>query len=334
MNANESLEKLETSLRQLISTPHGRRIFITSMPILLAGCQTRKTRHREGDNTGQSTSLTVQDEIKMSQEYLPQMRKEYPPVQDARLQRYMQDLGRKIATRSGNEGAPYGYNFTLAHAKGVNAFALPAGEVFVTTPLLAMAESEAELAGVVGHEIGHIKARHTAERIHKQKKSKSKSLLYGVGGAVLGGALGFGLGKLVCSKNDRACLARVAKYGALAGGAGGLLIQKFGFMANSREDEMEADRISFRTAVAAGYDKDHVGRFYNKLMAMEQQAKSQQARNALAPLADALSTHPPSIERVKQIQQMASQESKRSGAQINSREFLEVREIVRRSIQS
>ena len=123
--------------------------------------------------------------------------------------------------------------------------------MFVTAPLLAMADSEAELAGVIGHEIGHIQARHTAERMFVQKKSQNKSLLYSIGGAALGGLLGAGIGKLTCRQQDRECLKRAATYGAMAGAGGGLLITKYKFMANSREDEMEADRIGFRTAHGA-----------------------------------------------------------------------------------
>lgn len=319
--------QLKQNLEQLVSTQSGRRAFLASLPVLVAACaQVPQTRHREGDNSGQETQITIADEKKMTQEYLPQMAKEYPPIQDSRLQSYLQKVGKNMAIRSGNEGNPYNYNFTLAQSSGVNAFALPAGTVFVTAPLLAMAESEAELAGVIGHEIGHVKARHTAERIDQEKKSQNKSLLYTLGGGVLGGLLGYGLGKAVCRKNDKECLQRVAMYGAAAGGAGGLLIQKFAFMAHSREDEMEADRVSFRTGVAGGYHKDHVGRFYNKLLAMEQQYKQSSGQNnALAPLADAMSTHPPSIERVQQIQQMASQEPLKSNAIITTREFQEVK---------
>ena len=113
-------------------------------------------------------------------------------------------------------------------------------------------------------------------------------------------------------------MARAAKYGAMAGAGGGLLIQKYKFMANSREDEMEADRIGFRTSVKAGFHKDHVGRFYNKLLAMEQ--KSKQGGSILSGFADAMSTHPPSRERVQQMQSMAAENSGRNG-QISSKQF-------------
>ena len=94
--------------------------------------------------------------------------------------------------------------------------------------------------------------------------------------------------------------------GAAAGASGGLLIQKYKFMANSREDEMEADRIGFRTAVRAGYSQDHVGSFYAKLLKMEE-ARQGSGTSILQSFADALSTHPPSRERVAQMGQLAAE---------------------------
>lgn len=304
MDKKIALQMLEVDLKQISQTQMGRRALILSVPMLLASCASpQKTRYREGDNSGQSTTLSVEDERRMTSEYLSKMEKDYPTLKNNYAQKYINDLGHRIVDRNSLRGRPYHYNFRIVNSKQVNAFALPAGEVFVTTGLLKMTDSEAELAGVVGHEIGHIKARHTAERIHKAQKEKGKSWLYGIGGAVLGGAAGFGLGKLLCSKQDRECLARMAKYGALAGGAGGLLIQKYGFMANSREDEMEADRIGFRTSVNAGFDSNHVGKFYEKLLIMEKK-HTKKADPISRAFVDAMSTHPPSQQRVDQMNEM------------------------------
>lgn len=323
-----ALEKLEVELKSLISTPHGRRAFLASLPFLLASCSSKsKHRSREGDNTGQQAALTVEEERRLTQEALPEMRKEYPPYPNDEAQRYLSNLGMKVAKSNGLEGNPYNYNFTLVKADFVNAFALPAGTVMVTTPLLAMAENEAELAGVIGHEIGHVKSRHTAERMHAAKSETTKSILFGAAGAVLGGAAGFGLGKLLCSKGDRDCVQRAALYGGIAGVGGGLLIQKFAFMANSREDEMEADRIGFRTSVNAGYDKVAAGSFYSKLLEMEKQHK-QGGADILRPFADAMSTHPPSEERVQQMQQMASSEPSNPKAIVSTPEFEKIKRAV------
>ena len=329
MKTNEIIVKLELELAKLSSTAYGRRTLLAAMPFLMASCATKKkSRYREGSNKGQKTSITVKDEKKMTAEYLPQMKKDYPVYDNEYLQGYIQHVGSHIAKSNGLEGAPYNYNFRMVQSQTVNAFALPAGEVFVTGPLLAMAESEAELAGVIGHEIGHVKARHSAERIEAAKKEEGKSVLYGLGGLVAGAAVGYGLGKAVCKKKDKACVERIAKYGAAAGAVGGLLIQKYGFMANSREDEMEADRIGFRTSVKAGYNKDYVGKFYEKLYIMEKRHKKSNS-GVVASLSDAMSTHPPSADRVKQMKSMAKKQPPIRSAKITTNSFAKAQSIVR-----
>ncbi|MDA8793867.1 M48 family metalloprotease, partial [Bacteriovoracaceae bacterium] len=325
----DNLDNLEKYLQELTSTHYGRRSLLKAMPFLLVGCATKSTsnRHREGSNKGQKTSLSVKDEVKMTKEVLPKMQKDYPAHKSADAQRYISSLGQKIVRSSSLDGKPYRYTFTVVDVDQVNAFALPAGTVYVTAPLIKMAETEAELAGVVGHEVGHIQARHTAERMDVAKKEQTNSILYAIGGGVIGGLAGAALAKAVCKPKDRECMNRVVKYGALAGGAGGLLIQKYGFMANSREDEMEADRVGFRTSVAAGYHKDYVGNFYEKLLNMEKK-HSGGGSGVLKSVADAMSTHPPSKERVTQMKQMAKKEKLGKNTLISSKDFDRIKKLV------
>lgn len=293
---------------------------------LLVSCATTNgSRYREGDNRGQETGLTVQDEERLTKEALPELQKEYPAAKNQDLQRYIADLGKRIVTANHLEGNPYHYSFTVVDTEMVNAFAMPAGTVFVTAPLIALATNEAELAGVVGHEVGHVVARHAAERMYAMEKEQNKTWLYAAGGGVLGAAAGFALGTLLCPDNDRACLAKATLIGGAAGAGGGLLVQKFKFLANSREDEMEADRIGFKFAVAAGYDKDQVGKFYEKLLQMEK--KGQQSGALMKSLSDALSTHPPSEERVRQMNQMASESPARKGAVVTTPEFNRAKQL-------
>ena len=327
------LEELELNLQKLTSTSLGRRTFLAAFPLIMASCATvPQHRQREGDNSGQATEITVEDEKKMTQQVLPDMRKDYPALQNADVQNYVKGLGQKIVRANGLEGHPYNYSFTAVAVNQVNAFALPAGTVFVTTPLLAMAETEAELAGVIGHEVGHVKARHSAERMDKAKREEGKSVWYGAGGGLLGGALGFGLGKLLCKSGDNACLVKATAAGAAAGVGGGLLVQKYFFMANSREDEMEADRIGFRTSVKANYEKDHVGTFYAKLLKMEQ-AHKQNKVPLLSGLNDALATHPPSQERVNQMNELAAQVQSPKNAVVSTKEFDRVKKIAQQWVE-
>ncbi|MFQ5561456.1 MAG: M48 family metalloprotease, partial [Nitrospinota bacterium] len=312
----------------VVSTSTDRRTFLAMVPFLLAGCATGggSDRYREGDNKGQETSLSFEDEKMMTRQYLPKMKKEYPPHQNKDVQRFIEKVGNKIVSSNALHQNPYTYSFTVVDVKNVNAFALPAGTVFVTAPLMKMAQSEAELAGVVGHEIGHIQARHTAERIHKEKEEKTKSILFGIGGAILGGAAGYGLSQFLCKKGDKECVQRISLYAAAAGAGGGLLIQKFAFMANSREDEMEADRIGFKTSLKSGYHKDHVGLFYSRLLEMEKEYQKNK-NPILAPLTDAMSTHPPSKERVKQMNEMAAQ-AVNTGTTVDTSDFKRIRGLL------
>lgn len=297
---------------------------MTGSLMLLDNCVTRDTsrRYREGNNQGQETQLTVADEVRMTSEVMPQMRKDYPQINDEVAQNYLQALGHKIALANRLENNPYRYNFTLVQTNQVNAFALPAGEVMVTAPLLLMAESEAELAGVIGHEIGHIQARHTAERMDAAQKAQSETWKYAVSGSLIGGLLGYGVGRMICKPQDKACIADATSKGLGAGLAGGILVQKYGFMQNSQEDELEADRIGFRTSVAAGFHPQYVGQFYEKLYRMEQQKQDGSNASGLTrSLQDALSTHPPSLQRVEQMRNLAQTESLPSHAIVQSNDF-------------
>lgn len=332
MNKIEAYQKLDETLKEWTSTTLGRRAFLASLGVLLASCAQKQHRQREGDNSGQVTSMTVADEIRMTQEVLPQMKKDYPPLNNPALQGYISNLGQRLVAANQLDGKPYRYNFTVVDVDYVNAFALPAGTVFVTAPLIAMTDSEAELVGVLGHEVGHIQARHTAERMEVAKREQNKTWMYAVGGGLLGTAVGFGLGKLLCKPNDSECLAKATTYGAAAGASGGLLIQKYAFMANSREDEMEADRIGFRTAVKMGYDKDKVGLFYEKLLKMEQQRKGK-TDPIMTAITDALSTHPPSQERVTQMRQLAAEEKRTLRMIESTRDYDKVKTVVQKHLQ-
>lgn len=325
LSEREALHELDKVLSFLTQTKTGRRSFLAAAPLLLAACaKPSQTRYREGDNTGQAVELTPAEERKLTAEVLPQMQKDYPPVKNAELQNYIRQMGDQIVSANSLEGRPYRYSFSVVDVGMVNAFALPAGTIFVTTPLIAMAETEAELAGVVGHEVGHVMARHTAERMHRQKQGQGKTLAYGAGGGILGGAIGFGLGKLLCPPRDKACLAQATGLGAAAGAGAGLLIRKYEFMAHSREDEMEADRIGFRTAVKAGYSKEHVGDFYEKLLVMEQKHKGN--ASLLGGLTDALSTHPPSKERVRQMKELEAESPETDGT-VSSDQFRKIKAL-------
>src|SRR5690606_26925428 len=139
------------------------------------------------------------------------------------LQSYITRLGQKLVNANKLNNNPYTYSFTVVDTPQVNAFALPAGTIYITTPIIAMADSEAEIAGVLGHEIGHVTARHTAERMYVAKKEQNKTYLFGGIGAALGAGLGYVVQKKLCDPKDIACKAKLIGGGAAVGGVGGLM---------------------------------------------------------------------------------------------------------------
>jgi len=142
---------------------------------------------------------------------------------DPGWQRYIQQFGARLAATSERPNLPW--TFRVVDDPAVNAFAIPGGFVYVTRGLLAHLTSEAELASVVGHEIGHVTARHTAAAMSKQQ--------------LLG--LGLALGSMANKQ--------VAKYAGTANQALGILYLKF-----SRDDESQADQLGLRYMRRGGYD--------------------------------------------------------------------------------
>jgi predicted Zn-dependent protease len=165
------------------------------------------------------------------------------------------------------------------------------------------------------------------------EKAKKKGWLYGVGGGLLGGAAGFGLGKLLCRPQDKKCLEAATLAGAAGGVGAGLLIQKYKFMANTRENEMEADRIGFRTSVKTGYDKDHVGTFYSKLLEMEE-THNRSGAPVLSSFQDAMATHPPSRERVVQMQELAAQQRSSTKGVVTTSAFEKIHKRAQRYVKA
>ncbi len=187
---------------------------------------------------------------------------------------------------------PYQYSFTVVQSPTVNAFALPAGRIFITASLLAQMQSEDELAGVLAHEMAHVEAQHSSQRIHKLRQTRENSWWYGTGGAVVGGLAGGAVASSLCPRSS--CGDQLIGSGIAGGIAGGLLIQKYQFLQNTQENELHADRHGFALAVRAGYDPEHVGDFFLKL--------SQQS-------IDFLSTHPSNEQRLQQLQGLRAQTS-------------------------
>jgi predicted Zn-dependent protease len=301
--------------------------------VVISACASKTSdRYREGNNKGQKSLLTVTEERKLSEEAAKDMSKEFPPANHPGLQAYITRLGQKLVQANKLHQNPYTYTFTVVDSPMVNAFALPAGRVYITTPIIAMADTEAEIAGVLGHEIGHVTARHTAERMYVAKKEQKKTIAFGAIGAAVMGTAGYFVSKKLCDPKDLECKAKVIGGSAAVGAVGGLFIQKYGFMKNSQEDELESDRVGFRYATKAGYDKEKVGDFYQKLLAMEKDGKKGQ-NAAMSWFTDAMSSHPASQKRVTQAQEM-KRIIKTEGGLTTSQEFFKMKQVAQAMVDA
>jgi predicted Zn-dependent protease len=149
---------------------------------------------------------------------------------DERLQAYVDSVGDRVVQRSGAGKSGYPFEFHLLRdPKTVNAFALPGGQIFITAALLGQMSSEAQLAAVFGHEVGHVVGRHGAEHLAKQQLSSS--LVNAVGIAASGGDDG---------GQGAAMVAQAANQ---------LVNLRYG-----RKDESESDQLGFKFMTEAGYD--------------------------------------------------------------------------------
>jgi predicted Zn-dependent protease len=201
--------------------------FVIAIIIALVGIFSYYTTTSENPITGekQHIRLTPEQEIALGRQLAPQMAAQLGGLSQSDRRDVVKRVGEKIVAQSSASRSPYKYSFyLLADRKTVNAFALPGGQVFITEALLGLLEREDELAGVLGHEVGHVLARHSAEQLAKQQLTQS-----------LIGAVAVGSGSY-----DTAQLAQLA---------GSLINMKYG-----REDELEADSLGLRLSREAGYD--------------------------------------------------------------------------------
>ena len=182
----------------------------------------------------QRVDMTIDQEVRMGLQSAPSMGQ---PSRDQRASRHVENVGRVLVnsfeqdlySRNPPTRNPYSFEFhLLADQRTVNAFALPGGQVFITEALYMKLENEDQLAGVLGHEIGHVIERHGSERMAKG------SFIQGLVGAA--GVMGGGTGS-----------ASAASY------VGNMMQMKYG-----RNDELESDEWGVKLMLIAGYDADQL----------------------------------------------------------------------------
>lgn len=217
-----------------------------------------------GEN--QYLGLTAEQEIALGLQATPQMLQQYGGLYpDQRLQSYVDQVGNKLVAATGIHDLPWKFEFHLLNdSRTVNAFALPGGQVFITAALYSRFSTEGQLAGVLGHEIGHVVARHSAQQMATSR------LTQGLTGAVM-----------VASDPDAATAQTIAMIGQLVN-------MKYG-----RDDELESDQLGVRFMADAGYDP----RSLIEVMKILAEASGGGGRQP-----EFFSTHPNPENRIEQIE--------------------------------
>ena len=233
---------------------------------LLAGCARNPA-------TGRRELMLVSEsqEIAMGQQSDSQVVQSIGLYADPALQSYVADLGKKLAATSERPNLPW--TFRVVDDPAVNAFAIPGGFVYVTRGILTHMTNEAQLVTVMGHEIGHVTARHTAHELSRQQVA----------------GLGLALGSIASS--------RVAQYAGVASQALGVLFLKF-----SRDNENQADELGVRYSSRTNYD----ARQMDSVMAMLDRITAQSGSR----LPEWLATHPNPGNRIEHINAVLAQTRK------------------------
>jgi len=229
--------------------------------------------------------ISEKQEIELGQQAAKQVTEQMSRYPDTKVQEYVDQLGKRIAAASERPKLPW--SFTVLDDPAVNAFALPGGPVFVTRGLLTHMTSEAELASVVGHEIGHITARHSVDQLSKAQLAQ----------------VGLGIGSILSPE--------VAQLGQVAGAGLQLLFLKFG-----RDAERQADELGFKYMTAQRYDPREMAHVFTTLERSSAQQGQGQGRTP-----EWLSTHPDPGNRAKTATDRAAA-VKDAGTTIRREEYL------------
>ena len=223
--------------------------------------------------------MSPQEEIQVGRSEHPKILKEFGgEYKDSQFNAYVRNVGLRLAKVSDMPSLKF--TITVLNDSKVNAFALPGGFVYITRGLLALAENEAEMAGVLAHEIGHVTERHSAERYSQVMAANIGLSLLGVltSGSGVGGSIN-----------------QIAGLGAQ------LYLQGY-----SREQELESDLLAIKYMSRAGYDPKAVQSFFQKMQAHTRLDAKMACRSASeADQFSFFSTHPRTADRIAQAARLA-----------------------------
>ena len=217
----------------------------------------------------QRVAMTAEQEIALGVQSAPQMAGQFGGLlPDKAVQAYVKDVGQRIVASSTAKSSPYKFDFhVLRDPETINAFALPGGQIFITAALLKRLQNEAQLAGVLGHEIGHVIGRHSAEHLAKARLTQGL-----VGAAGVAGSSDYSSGQTAAM---------------IANMVGSMITMRYG-----REDELESDLFGVRYIVDTGYDP----RALKDVMRILAESRSG------SPQPEFLSTHPDPGNRSQRIE--------------------------------
>lgn len=209
--------------------------------------------------------ISEEQEIAMGAEAAAQVGQSIGLVDDSALQEYVSRVGLALAADSERPELPW--HFAVVDDPTPNAFALPGGYIFVTRGLMTLMTSEAELAAVLGHEIGHVTARHSVQQLSRAQIAQ----------------IGLGLGAIFSED--------VAQLGNLLGTGVQLLFLRYG-----RDAERQADELGFGYSLDGGYDPAEAADVFRALLASSELAGA-------SPLPGWLASHPSEPERISAVQE-------------------------------
>ncbi len=254
-----------------------KRVFILALlSVALSGATACSTNPATGRNSF-TAFMGADDEKRLGAKEHPKLVRQFGgEYADGDLDAYVDRVGRTLAAETEMPGLDY--SFTVLDDDQINAFALPGGYVHVTRGLLALASNEAELAGVLAHELGHVTARHGAERYSQQVVAGVGAAILGVAGSVVG----------------------VPGVGNVAGQGAQVVLQSY-----SRDQELEADQLGIRYMRRAGYDPAAMASFFRKMDAYTQLQATMAGDPGSASRFSVMASHPRTGERVEQAIELA-----------------------------
>ncbi|MDH3402296.1 MAG: M48 family metalloprotease [Acidobacteriota bacterium] len=252
---------------------------VAALAALVPGCSVNPATGKQ-----QLNLISESQEVAMGREADPGIVAQMGLYPDQALQAYVQALGSGLAAKSERPHLPW--TFRVLDDPLVNAFALPGGFVYVTRGIMAHLESEAELVGILGHEIGHVTARHSVNQLSKQQLA----------------GLGIGIGMIVSP--------RMAQLGDLAQTGMGLLFLKY-----SRDDERQADGLGLRYVLRGNYDPREIPNVFGVLQRVSQASGGGRAPSWMA-------THPdPGQRQQTMAAEVARLQVDLSGTVVNARPY-------------